>query len=297
MELLNKLCDFCACSGNEKDLISFISKIAQPYSDEIFTDKLGNLYVRKKCGEKKIMISTSVDEAGFFATISDKDDIKIAKIGNIDVNNIKDALITFENGKNAIIKGETSDKIENYSVKVFCDDEDDFTGLTASFAKNFEINYNYITSKALSARIGVYVLLKILQSELKNYDYFFVFSVKKQIGAKGAKVIGNNVKPDLAVVLECFKGDNTASVILKDKSYVADKMLSESLVKCGFKGIVDKDYQSEGNAVQTSFLGIPTAVCGVGIENLNSRNEVCKINEIKKLIDYILIFLEKENVL
>ncbi len=296
MELLNKLCDFCACSGNEKELLSFISEYASPYADETFTDNLGNLYVRINRGNKKFMLSSSVDEVGFFTTISEENNIKVAKMGNIEVNNIKDTLVTFENGKNGIICGEISDKIENYSVKVFTDTIEDYTGFTLSFAKNFNINYNYVVSKGLSARIGAYVFLKLIESNLKGYDFYFVFSVKKHIGMKGAKVIGNNVKPDYAIVLDCFKGDNLPSVLLKDKLYIADNTLGKHLVNCDFKGIVDKDCQSEGNAVQTSYTGIPAVVCGLGIENIYSRNEICKTKEIENLINYLLKFFEKENV-
>ncbi len=296
MELLNKLCDFCACSGNEKQLLSFISEYVKPYADEIFTDNLGNLYVRINRGSKKFMISSSVDEVGFFTTISDENNIKVAKIGNIEVKNIKDTLVTFENGKSGLVLGEISEKTEDYSVKVFSDKEGDFTGLTAAFTNNFNLYDDYVVSKGLSARIGAYVLLKLIGKELNGYDFYFVFSVKKHIGMKGAKVIGNNVKPDFAVVLDCYKGENIPSVLLKDKSYIADDSLGKLLVECGFKGVVDKEYQSEGNAVQTSFTGIPTVVCGLGIENIYSRNEICKVKTIHELTNNIINFIKKENV-
>ena len=126
-----------------------------------------------------------------------------------------------------------------------------------------------------------------------DFDLYFVFTVKKNIGMKGAKVAAFDIKPDYAVVLDAVSADKP-SVIAKDKNYIVDNTLKEKLCACGFDIIVNKELMTEASAIQVTGDGVKTAAVGINVKYINNANEVCKVNDINNTIIYLKKFFEKE---
>ena len=64
MELLRELTEKYGPSGRENKIREYIKEQVLPYADEVETDALGNLIVRKKGTGKKIMMAAHMDEIG-----------------------------------------------------------------------------------------------------------------------------------------------------------------------------------------------------------------------------------------
>ncbi len=292
MELLNKLCNINSCSGNEQNVAKFITENIKEFVDSVKTDSLGNVIAHKKGNGKKLMFITHMDETGFFTTISEQKEIKVSAVGEIDVKSLSNAIIQFENNELGYFDGKSSEKISEYTVKLLCDYVD-LTGKTAVFQPNFHKDNNNIISKGLSARTGCYILISLIKEIKSDFDLYFAFTVKKNIGLKGAKVAGFDINPDYAVVIDCTECENP-SVIVKDKNYIIDNTLKEQLENCGFTPVVMADIITEGCAVQVTGNGIKTAVVGIPVKCLNSRNEIVSVNNITDTINNLKKFAKEE---
>ena len=67
--MLKELTQLWGVSGYEKEVRRYIEKEAAPYADEMLTDAMGNLIVKKNGtggpDSKKIMYAAHMDEIGF----------------------------------------------------------------------------------------------------------------------------------------------------------------------------------------------------------------------------------------
>jgi len=292
MEFLNILCCANGCSGNEKNVAGLIADYVRSFADSVTTDALGNLIVHKKGNGKKLMFVAHMDEVGFFTTISSEKNIKVATVGDIDIKKINNILIKFENGNVGIMTAEKADKISEYNVDLLAP-YTDLTGITAVYDENFKIIGDSVVSKALSSRACCYCLTQIIKQLNSDYDLYFVFTVKKNIGMKGAKVAAFGIKPDYAVVIDAISAD-MPSVVAKDKHYIVDNVLKTKLSECGFGVVVDKELATEGSVLQVTGDGVKTSVIGINVKYINTPNETCKISDINNTIDYLKKFIEKE---
>ena len=73
--LLEKLTQLWGVAGYEKPVREFILKETEGLGDEVITDALGNLIIRKngKPGGKKIMFAAHMDEIGFMVKKIEED--------------------------------------------------------------------------------------------------------------------------------------------------------------------------------------------------------------------------------
>ena len=76
-KLLKELTQLWGVSGYEKEVRKYIEKEAAPYADEMLTDAMGNLIVKKNGtggpDSKKIMYAAHMDEIGFMVKTIEAD--------------------------------------------------------------------------------------------------------------------------------------------------------------------------------------------------------------------------------
>ena len=71
-ELLKKLSETYGPSGREDEIARVIREEIQDYVDEVFLDKMGNLFAVKKGTGTKVMVAAHMDEIGVIITYIDK---------------------------------------------------------------------------------------------------------------------------------------------------------------------------------------------------------------------------------
>ena len=104
-ELISKLTAVFGPSGQEKGIAQVISDLARPFADEITTDPLGNLIVRKKGSGPKLMLAAHMDSIGLVVTYFEEDGtLRFGKIGGVNAKDIRNAPIRFENGSLGTVK-------------------------------------------------------------------------------------------------------------------------------------------------------------------------------------------------
>lgn len=227
MELLKKLCDIDSSSGEECYIREFIIKQISGHCD-YYIDKIGNLICFKK-GKKtlseKIVYSAHMDEVGFMVEkIEDDGTLCMGSIGvspsvvggkSIRIRStINPEKPKWINGVFGLGPIHTLAKEKLSEVPSFRDLRLDIgvsskkeaeklvvPGDYGYFLNNFGNFGNFIKSKALDDRIGCYILIQMILSELE-YDSWFVFCVMEEIGCKGSSAAAFELKPDIAFVIE-----------------------------------------------------------------------------------------------
>ena len=68
-DLIRLLSNSDAPSGNERKLAELITDMASEYCDEIYKDRMGNIYAYKYAeSEKTVMLCSHYDEVGFIVS-------------------------------------------------------------------------------------------------------------------------------------------------------------------------------------------------------------------------------------
>lgn len=223
MELLKKLTMIYAPSGNEKELTEIINKEVSPFADKVFADSLGNLIAHKKGSGKKLMLSAHIDQIGVMVTfIEDRGFLRIQNVGDIKPAFLVGKRIRFKNSVLGVVYYEQCADIsklefENLYVDIGASTKEKAEKLVgigdvAVFDTTFTDLGDVIVSNALDNRVGAYALIEILKKTRKtNFDLYFVFTVQKEIGFRGAGPAAFGIDPDMAITVDVTATGDTPS--------------------------------------------------------------------------------------
>ncbi len=271
IELLKRLVNAFAPSGNEAAVRRIIQEGIKPYVDECRVNKLGNLIARKKGKGHRVMLAAHMDEVALMVKkIDDNGYIRISPVGGIEPVTLigQVAKVLKSNGAplctGIISYGELHEGTEIKEIPKM----DYFyvdTGLTKEELKKKGVgigtyviptqhfnslgNKDIITGKALDDRIGCYMLVELAKKLKKtNLDVYFVFSVQEEIGLYGAKTSVYEINPnwgiavDVTIALDSDLKGNIRSVIgtgpfltVKDSEIIASPVLDNHIKKLAKK--------------------------------------------------------------
>lgn len=233
LSLLEKLCCETGVSGDEGRIRDMIFSEIRNFADEIKVDSFGNLIVFKKGRErpsKKIMISAHMDEVGFIVNdITDDGLVKFLTVGGISDDAVLGKKVLFCRNKCPGVIGSKPvhllrssekkkfDSINDLYIDIGVDSKHEAEkyisyGDYISFFPNFDLNSNgIIRAKALDDRVGCFILINLIKSELP-FDAYFTFVVQEEVGLRGAKTAVYQVNPDAAIVVEATTAADIPSV-------------------------------------------------------------------------------------
>lgn len=218
-ELLRTLCTSNGISGDEGAIREIIINEIKDYA-EYEVDPLGNILAFKKGknrAEKKLMLSAHMDEVGFIVTdITDDGLLKFDEVGGLD-RRVLPARAVVVNGKNGVIgvkpvhlcegdEDKTIPKLGDMYIDIGADTREEAEkavslGDSVTFVPRYLDNGFTIRSKALDDRVGCFILINLIKSELE-YDTHFCFLVQEEVGLRGARAAAFTVAPDFSLVLE-----------------------------------------------------------------------------------------------
>lgn len=231
--LLERLSNACGIPGREEEVRDLLRAELAPYADEIFTDAMGNLIVRKGDGPVKVMLDAHMDEVGFcVGSITDEGYVKLKKVGGFDDRVLPGRQVWLTNrripgviGAKAwhLTKAEERSRALTFDqmyVDLGCRTKQEVEALgiepgePAYLATTFEhYSEKVVKGKAFDDRAGCAVVGAILQ----RYHYpgltvYGAFTCQEEVGLRGARVAAYNLKPDLAIALEGTGSANTIGV-------------------------------------------------------------------------------------
>lgn len=229
--MLKTLCMLDAASGREDAVRDFVLKNLP--ADATYTvDALGNIIAEKK-GERrakhKVALFAHMDEVALLIThITEDGFLRFETVGGIDARVLFGKAVRLESGAVGVIGGKAvhhlskdeRDKIPD--VHALCidigaasrEEAEKYAALgdNAYFCTDYtEFGDGFVKAKALDDRVGVAILLEMLQKP-QPYDLTCCFTVQEEIGTRGAGAAAYTVRPDYAVVLECTTAADLADV-------------------------------------------------------------------------------------
>lgn len=228
MELIEKLCNADGISGREEkvreELISYLGDCC-----EYRTDARGNLICHKqgkKPGNKKVMLTARMDEAGFMITgIREDGLLSFANVGDLDNRAVL--------GKAVRIDGKTIGVIGTKPIHLQTKEEQDkpvsfdqlYIDIGASSKPSAEsavslgaqvtfvgegvaaFGNGYLTGKAMETRSVCAMLAEMLKEEW-DYDIDVVFNASSQAMTSAAANAAFALKPDIALILGAAPADD-----------------------------------------------------------------------------------------
>ncbi len=215
----------------------------KPYVDEFITDTYGTAVgVINPKAKYKVVIEGHADEISWYVNyISDNGLIYVIRNGGSD-HMIAPSKIVNIHTKNGIVKGvfgwpaihtrnkekEESPKIENITIDVGAKDKAEVekmgvhVGCVITYPDEFHIlNNDKFVCRALDNRMGGFMIAEVARLLHENkkklpFGLYITNSVQEEIGLRGAEMITQRIKPNVAIVTDVTH-DTTTPMIDKKK--------------------------------------------------------------------------------
>lgn len=313
---IKSISEINAVSGNEGNIREFI--LNHIHADSVEVDNMGNIIALKKGKNhsKKIMAATHMDECGFIVSnVTDSGYIKFKPVGNIDINTVISKKVTIGNTKGIIgmkaIHLQTKEERENTvpAKNLFIDigaksKKDALEcvkiGDYISLDTEFKETEGYVFGKALS-RAGVDVLIGSMDI-LADCDIYFVFTVQKEVGMRGAKILSRRYDVDAVITVDTvcaddmFNSDCKAISLGKgivipamDKYSIYDRELIKKLENTKHQKAITKNEFSDAGAFPTRCvnISIPCRYAKTPVEMISKSDLETAKAALKELISDI----------
>ena len=221
LELIQTLNAAHGPSGDEGGIREKLAELARPLADEISTDAMGNLIVRKLGSGPRVMLCAHMDSIGFIVThVEENGFLRVGRLGGISPKEAAYTPVRFAGGvRGVIVPEEKADfgklKLDECYVDIGAKDRETAlkavaVGDTMIYDSPCFTNQGKVVSPYLDNRISCAILLKVLEEmELCPNDLYVVFTVQEEVGLRGAKPAAWAVDPDYAVVVDVTDVDDT----------------------------------------------------------------------------------------
>lgn len=220
MEILKMVQVLNAChgpSGDEKGVAEVIAKLAEPFADEIRTDTMGNLIVRRKGPGPRVLFAAHMDSIGCIVTHVEKEGyLRFGKVGGLHVPDLLYTPVRFKNGVGGLITAsESADpkklEISDLAIDIGAHDADEAKAMvqvgdvavynTPSFATGDRLVSPYMDNR-ISCVVLLMALEQLAQADQGGNDLYFVFTSQEEVGLRGAKTAAYGVDPDYGVAVD-----------------------------------------------------------------------------------------------
>jgi len=218
LKLLESLCHAVAVSGDEGEVRKIVLERLKPHADSLKVDALGNILAVKNGtadNRLRVMMTAHMDEVGFMLTHDEGDGIyRFDTVGHVDPRQLagKAVWIGREHTPGVIgakpIHLTTAEErrrmleVENLRIDVGPEGGKVKVGDRATFATPFRRVGPSLLGKALDNRLGVAILLELIEQSPPNVDLLAVFTVQEEIGGRGARVAAFALDPHLAIAVD-----------------------------------------------------------------------------------------------
>ncbi len=323
-QLLRQLTQIVAPSGYEHQIREAIRDLVAPHADEITTDALGNLIVRKgaKGQGKRIMLAAHMDEIGVMVSHIDENGFaRFAPIGGVRPAYCLGGRVRFLNGRVGVINQEkTADpaKVPAFE-QMFIDLGSPRHGIqvgdVAAFDRTFEDLGDRVVSKALDDRVGVAVLIRALQNlESTPHEVYFVFSVQEEVGVRGATTAAYHIAPEIGIAVDVTGWGDTPKVPpmvdvklgqgpaikIRDRGMLADPRVVQWMTRTAEKAKIP--YQREvllsgstdARAIQLSRAGVPAGTISIPCRYVHSPSEMIDVRDAENAAALLVALLRAD---
>ena len=250
LDFLEKYLNNAAPTGYEWEGQKIWMNYLKPYVDEFITDTYGTAVgVINPKAKFKVVIEGHADEISWYVNyISDNGLIYVIRNGGSD-HQIAPSKIVNIHTKNGIVKGvfgwpaihtrlkgkEEPPKLDNIFIDVGCTNKEEVeklgvhVGCVITYPDEFHIlNKDKFVCRALDNRMGGFCIAEVArlikeQNLQLPYSLYIVNAVQEEVGLRGAEMVTQTIKPDVAIVTDVTHDTHTPLIT---KKKIGD-------VKCG----------------------------------------------------------------
>ncbi|PKG52760.1 MULTISPECIES: M42 family metallopeptidase [Olleya] len=247
MDFLETYLNNASPTGYEWDGQKIWMDYLKPYVDEFFTDTYGTAVgVINPDAKFKVVIEGHADEISWYVNyISDNGLIYVVRNGGSD-HQIAPSKIVNIHTKNGIVKGvfgwpaihtrnkakEEAPKPNNITIDVGAKDKEEVekmgvhVGCVITYPDEFHIlNGDKFVCRALDNRMGGFMIAEVARLLKENkktlpFGLYITNSVQEEIGLRGAQMITETIKPNVAIVTDVTHDTTTPMIDMKVQGHV-----------------------------------------------------------------------------
>ncbi len=334
IETVKTLCALAGVSGWEDEVRDAILEQALPYADQVETDAMGNLYVFKKGAvtpAQPVMACAHMDEVGVIITGYRENFLRFSFVGGVDRRVVigKRVFLGPEKlpgviGLKAIHLTEEEERtnkvpaLEELYIDIGAESEEEAKklvrlGWRGVFDSSIsEFGNGFIKAKALDDRVGCAAMLELIRQELP-LDTWFVFSTQEEVGARGAGVAAERIKPGFAVILEgttaadvggvekgqevCFLGRGVV-IPFMDRGTIAHRESWQRVTEIATENQIPWQVKekiaggTDASAIQRRGTGARVVTISAPLRNIHSPASVGKLSDIRLMPKLCRLVLE-----
>ena len=222
-ENIKTLCQLSGVSGEEAPVRHQILEMIEGHCI-CQVDTMGNILAFKK-GKKvpahSILLSAHMDEVGLIVTYIEEDGmLRFSTVGGIDARTIPGKAVRI--GEKQVLgvigskpvhlksseERDKASKVDSLYIDIGAGSKEEaqaqvLLGERAVFCSDYqEMGEGFLRGRALDDRAGCALLVELLRGEPLEFDVHVAFTVQEETGTTGAKVVANQIQPDMAIVVE-----------------------------------------------------------------------------------------------
>ena len=306
----------------------------KPYVDEFITDTYGTAVgVINPKAKFKVVIEAHSDEISWYVNyISDKGLISVIRNGGSDHMIAPSKWVNIHT-KNGIVKGvfgwpaihtrmagkEETPKLENITIDVGASKKEEVekmgihVGCVITYPDTFQVlNKNKFVCRALDNRIGGFMIAEVARLLKENkidlpFGLYVTNSVQEEIGLRGAEMITQTIKPDVAIITDvCHdtstpmidpkkQGDNTIgkgpviSYAPAVQQLLRDRIIDAAEAKkIPFQRLASSRYTgTDTDAFAYSNGGVPSALISLPLKYMHTTVEMVHQEDVENVIKLI----------
>jgi putative aminopeptidase FrvX len=312
----------------------------KPYVDEFITDTYGTAVgVINPKAKFKVVIEAHSDEISWYVNyISEKGLISVIRNGGSDHMIAPSKWVNIHT-KKGIVKGvfgwpaihtrmagkEETPKLENITIDVGASKKEEVekmgihVGCVITYPDTFQVlNKNKFVCRALDNRIGGFMIAEVARLLKENkvdlpFGLYVTNSVQEEIGLRGAEMITQTIKPDVAIITDvCHdtstpmidpkkQGDNTIgkgpviSYAPAVQQLLRDRIIDAAEAKkIPFQRLASSRYTgTDTDAFAYSNGGVPSALISLPLKYMHTTVEMVHQEDVENVIKLIYETLQK----
>ena len=306
----------------------------KPYVDEFITDTYGTAVgVINPKAPFKVVIEAHSDEISWYVNyISDKGLISVIRNGGSDHMIAPSKWVNIHT-KKGIVKGvfgwpaihtrmagkEETPKLENITIDVGASKKEEVekmgihVGCVITYPDTFQVlNKNKFVCRALDNRIGGFMIAEVARLLKENkvelpFGLYVTNPVQQEIGLRGAEMITQTIKPDVAIVTDVCHDTSTPMIDPKKQgdntigkgpviSYApaVQQLLRDRIIdtaeekKIPFQRLASSRYTgTDTDAFAYSNGGVPSALISLPLKYMHTTVEMVHQEDVENVIKLI----------
>jgi putative aminopeptidase FrvX len=332
-EFLEKYLNNASPTGFESEGQQLWLDHIRPYIDEYFTDNYGSVVgVVNPTAKYKVVIEAHADEISWFVHYLTKDgfiylrrnggsDHMIAPSKRVNIHTDK-GIVKAVFGWPAIHmrqKKEETPSLKNIFLDCGCSTKEEVeelgvhVGCVVTFEDEFmTLNKNRYVGRAIDNRMGGFMIaevLRLLKKEKKKFPYalYIVNAVQEEVGLRGAQMIAQKIKPDIAIITDVCHDTQTPMVnkiengdlssgegpVLTYGPAVQNNLLKK-VIKTAEKNKIPFQRAAASRATGTdtdafaySNEGVPSVLISLPLRYMHTTVEMCRKEDVENTIRLI----------